>query len=106
MKLKDITEWSEHWSIPFLGLAPGDKPDDNPDYQNDHEYSRPDSGLEDISDHLTASQGHRKKQKYEECFIGILHCRWLRLPLYSSKRCMPGNRVPDYRFSLFFTGTI
>jgi hypothetical protein len=29
--------------MPFLGLALGNKPDDNPDYQNDQEYSGPDS---------------------------------------------------------------
>lgn len=67
MKIKDITEWSERWSNLILGLAPGKQPDDNPDYQNHQEYSGPNSGLEDIADHLTASQGYsRNKQKYEE----------------------------------------
>jgi hypothetical protein len=67
MKLIDITEWSERWLNLSLGLAPGKQPDDKPDYQNDQQCSRPDSGLEDISDHLTASQGYsRNKQKYEE----------------------------------------
>jgi hypothetical protein len=46
----------------FSGLAPGNKPDDNPDYQHDQNYSHPDSGLKDISDHLTASQGHSRKK--------------------------------------------
>jgi hypothetical protein len=46
----------------FSGLAPGNKPDDNPDYQHDQKYPHPDSGLEDISDHLTASQDHRRKK--------------------------------------------
>ena len=62
MKFKDIAEWSERWSIPFLGLAAGNKPDDNPDYQNDQEYSGPDSSLEDISDRLTTSQGQSGKK--------------------------------------------
>jgi SOS response associated peptidase (SRAP) len=44
-----------------LGLAPGKQPDNSAYYQNDQEYSRPDSGLEDISDHFTASQGHSRK---------------------------------------------
>ena len=46
----------------FSSFTPGKKPDDNPNYQNYQEYSRPDSGLEDISDHLTASQGHTRKK--------------------------------------------
>ena len=46
---------SERWLNLSLGLASGKKPDDDPDYQNDQEYSRPDSGLENIADHFTAS---------------------------------------------------
>jgi hypothetical protein len=48
--------------LPFSGLAPGNKPDDNSDYEHDQNYSHPDSGLEDISNHLTASQGHSRKK--------------------------------------------
>ena len=55
MKLKDIAEWPTLWSNLFLGLAPSEKPDDKPNYENDQKYSRPDSRLEDISDRLTAS---------------------------------------------------
>ena len=100
MKIKDITEWSERWSNLILGLAPGKQPDDNPDYQNHQEYSGPNSGLEDIADHLTASQGYsRNKQKYEEIHwhppfaVGTL-------TFYSSKGCLPGNPVPKLSFSL------
>jgi hypothetical protein len=86
MKLKDITDWSERWSIPFLRLALGKKPDDKPNYKNDQEYSRPDSGLEDISDHLTASQGHStKKKEYEEVrkvFHRHPHLRLVGSPLF------------------------
>jgi hypothetical protein len=46
----------------FSGLAPGNKPDDSPDYQHDQNYSHPDSGLKDISDHLTASQAQSRKK--------------------------------------------
>jgi hypothetical protein len=49
-------------ALPFSGLAPGNKPDDNPDYQHHQNYAHPDSGLENISDHLTASQGHSRKK--------------------------------------------
>jgi hypothetical protein len=110
MRLKHITEWSERWAIPFLCLAPGKKPDDNPDYQNDQEYSRPDSGLEYISDHLTATQDHsRKKQKHEKVrrvFHRYPPLRLVRSLSYSSKGWMPNNRVSGLSFSLPFTRTI
>jgi hypothetical protein len=49
-----------------LGLAPGKKPDYSANYQNHQKYSGPNSGLEDIPNHLTATQGHsRKRQKYD-----------------------------------------
>ena len=88
MKIKDITDWSERWSISFSGLGLGNKLDDNPDYQNDQKYSHPDSGPEDISDRLTASQDYsREKQKYEEVprvFLRHPPLPLVRLPLYSS----------------------
>jgi hypothetical protein len=43
-----------------LGLAPGKQPDYSADYQNDQEYSRPDSGLENVSDYFTATQGQSR----------------------------------------------
>jgi hypothetical protein len=46
----------------FSGLAPRNKPDDNPDYKNDENCSHPDSSLEDISDHFAASQGYSRKK--------------------------------------------
>ena len=75
MKIKDITEWSERWSNLILGLAPGKRPDDNPDYQNHQEYSGPNSGLEDIADHLTASRATAETNKSTKRFIGILRLR-------------------------------
>jgi hypothetical protein len=45
------------WSLvnAALGFASGKKPNDNPNYQNDQEYSRPDSRLKDIAYRLTAT---------------------------------------------------
>jgi hypothetical protein len=49
-----------------LGLAPAKKPDYGADYQKDEDYPRPDSCLEDIANHFTATQANsRKKHKYE-----------------------------------------
>ena len=73
MKIKDITEWVGALVKLFLGLAPCKQPDNNSNYENDQQYSRPDSRLEDIANRLTASRAtaQRKKNKkgYEECFI-------------------------------------
>lgn len=50
----------------FSGPALGNHPDDEPDHQDDEDYSDPDSGLEDVHDQVTTSQGNsRKEQKYE-----------------------------------------
>jgi hypothetical protein len=96
-----VTEISLHKHLNSLGLLPGNKPDDNPDYQNDQKYSHPDSSLEDISDHLTASQGHsRKKQNYEEV-RGIFHRHpplgLVRFCLYFCKVHAGQIGFPDYR---------
>jgi hypothetical protein len=37
------------------------QPDDNPYYRNDQNRSDPNSGLENISDHLTTAQSYRRK---------------------------------------------
>jgi hypothetical protein len=50
----------------FSAPALGDNPGDNSDYRDDQNDSHPNSGLEDVSDDLTASQSQsRKEQKCE-----------------------------------------
>ena len=48
----------EHWFSDHRLLK---EPDNDPDYQNNQEYSHPNSSLKDISNHLAATQGHSRK---------------------------------------------
>src|SRR5919106_1233655 len=53
----------------------GNHPDDNADYPDNQNRSYPDSGLENVSDQLTAHQTYRKigiTKKNQDCFIGVL----------------------------------
>jgi hypothetical protein len=48
------------------------RPDNKPNYPNNQKRSDPNSGLENISDQLTASEGHgTKKQEKARCREGI-----------------------------------
>jgi hypothetical protein len=50
----------------FSSPALGNKPRDNADYRQNQNHSHPDSGLEDVSDDLTTSQGQSRKEQQDE----------------------------------------
>jgi len=81
-----------------LGLAPAKKPDYGADYQNDEDYPRPDSCLEDIANHFTATQANsRKKHKYEVVrFFHQASSQQLVSSSYFVSRCLQASGASHY----------